>query len=198
MMHNPFLEDLADLGYPVDSIDTVMCTHLHVDHVGWNTRLDDGKWVPTFPKARYLFARKEWEHWTTDGVSQITPDDAIGDSVRPILEAGLADLVEVDHRVSDEVWFEPTPGHSPAHVSVHIASRGDEAIITGDMIHHPLQLSEPDLITHFCFDRAQARTTRRAFLEKYQDRPVLVLGTHFHAPTAGYVVHDGNAWRLKY
>ena len=125
------------------AVDVVICTHLHVDHVGWNTRLDDGRWVPTFPRARYLFARREWEHWTSeddDGTRRI-----LADSVAPVLDAGLAELVEMDHRVSDEIWLEPTPGHTPGHVSVRLASGGADAVITGDLMHHPVQVAEPDV-----------------------------------------------------
>ena len=97
MMRTHFLDDLSAAGFPPESIDVVLCTHLHVDHVGWNTRLEDGRWVPTFPRARYLFARREWEHWSTE-----RDDDTqriMADSVKPVLDAGLADLVETDHRV---------------------------------------------------------------------------------------------------
>lgn len=196
MLHAPFLHDLEQAGYPVESIDTVICTHLHVDHVGWNTRLVNGRWVPTFPNARYLFARKEWEYWNTEDAERLAEDDVIGDSVRPIVEAGRSQLVEMDHRICDQVWFEPTPGHTPGHVSVHIASEGNEAVITGDMMHHPFQCAEPDITSNFCTDKTQANRTRRAFLERYSDRPVLVLGTHFPTPTAGHIVRDGAAWRL--
>lgn len=191
----PFLADLAAAGFPAGSIDTVLCTHLHVDHVGWNTRKVDGRWVPTFPNARYLFARTEWEHWSRE------PEDprvgpVFGDSVQPIVDAGLADLVEMDHELTDEVWLEPTPGHTPGHVSVHIRSADEEAVITGDMIHHPCQMAVPDWSSAFDTDPEQARATRHAFLERYADGPVLVVGTHFSAPTAGRVVRDGDAYRL--
>ena len=189
-----FLEDLAEAGFPRERIDTVLCTHLHVDHVGWNTRLEDGRWVPTFPNARYLFARREWEHWKDEPAP---PDgDVHGDSVRPVIDAGLADLVEMDHRVTPEVRLEPTPGHTPGHVSVRIASQGMEAVITGDLMHHPVQCAEPSWASRFDVDPEAARATRRAFLERHADRPVLVLGTHFATPTGGRVVRDGASWRF--
>ena len=195
LMQGPFLEDLASAGFPAASVDTVLCTHMHVDHVGWNTRLVDGKWVPTFGNARYLFARKEWEHFGNshdeDGFG-----DVIGDSVRPVIDAGLADLVEPDHRITPEVWLEPTPGHTPGHVSVHIASEGHEAVITGDLMHHPIQCSEPDLPTNFDVDQAAALHTRREFLARYADGPVLVLGTHFAPPTGGWLVKAGDTWQF--
>jgi glyoxylase-like metal-dependent hydrolase (beta-lactamase superfamily II) len=194
MRQGRFLQDLAEAGYPRDKVDTVLCTHLHVDHVGWNTIRVDGRWVPTFPNARYLFGRKEWDHWRDEPESA---DRAVrNDSVRPVLDAGLVDLVESDHRVTSEVYLEPTPGHTPGHVSVRISSRGEEAVITGDLRHHPVQCAETAWASHFDVDPEAARRTRRAFLERYADRPVLVLGTHFAAPTCGHIVRAGTAFRF--
>ena len=196
LLQGPYLEDLARAGFPADTIDTVLCTHLHVDHVGWNTRLVDGKWTPTFPNARYLFGRKEWEHWTSE-TAQHRDGDVMSDSVRPIVDAGLAELVDMDAVLTPEVRLEPTPGHTPGHVSVRIASRGAEAVITGDLMHHPLQCAEPGLANNFDVDAAAARRTRHAFLARYSNRPVLVLGTHFAPPTAGWVVDAQPAWRFE-
>ena len=194
MRKGPFLEDLAAAGFPRESIDTVMCTHLHIDHVGWNTMLVDGEWVPTFPNARYLFAREEWSYWKDEPE---TMGPVVSDSVRPIVDAGLSDLVEMDHKLCDEVWLEPTPGHTPGHVSVRIRSAGEEAVITGDMMHHPCQIARPDWASAFDWDSEKGRATRRAFLERYGDQPVLVIGTHFATPTAGHIVRDEDAWRLE-
>jgi glyoxylase-like metal-dependent hydrolase (beta-lactamase superfamily II) len=192
-MQTDFLERLQSAGYPADRVDTVLCTHMHVDHVGWNTRWVEDRWVPTFANARYLYAEREWRHWR-DEPQEYGP--VIEDSVRPIFDAGLADLVSEDHRVTDEVWLEPTPGHTPGHVSVHVSSMGEEAVITGDMIHHPCQIGRPEWSTTADWDPARSAATRRAFLERYGDTPVLVIGTHFAAPTAGTIVRDGDAWRL--
>lgn len=195
-LQTAFLKDLAAAGYPPESIDTVLCTHLHFDHVGWNTHLVNGRWVPTFPNARYLFGRREWEHCqrlVREGAAAI---EHIHDSIQPILDAGLADLVEHDHRLTSEVWLEPTPGHTPGHASVHISSQGQEAIISGDVFHNPIQFAEPDLCSVACFDREMSSKTRRAFLGHYEGKPVLVLGTHFNHP-AGWVVRDGICWRFQ-
>jgi glyoxylase-like metal-dependent hydrolase (beta-lactamase superfamily II) len=143
MRNGPFLDDIAAAGHPRESVDTVLCTHLHVDHVGWNTMKVDGRWVPTFPNARYLMGRTEYAHWSAEDPAA-ERDDVFGDSVKPVFDAGLVDLVDSDHRITDEVRLEPTPGHTPGHVSVRITSQGAEALITGDMMHHPCQMARPD------------------------------------------------------
>jgi glyoxylase-like metal-dependent hydrolase (beta-lactamase superfamily II) len=190
-----FLADIAAAGYPAESIDTVLCTHLHTDHVGWNTRLVDGRWVPTFPKARYLFGRREFEHWQNQTAR---PDHhaVFEDSVRPIVDAGLVELVEVDHRLCEEVWLMPTHGHTPGHVSVRIASAGEEAVITGDLAHHPCQMAHPHWNSTADMDPVQAERTRRNFFAGLAGKPVLVIGTHFAGPTAGRVARDGEGFRL--
>ena len=191
-----FLQDLSDAGYPPETIDTVLCTHLHVDHVGWNTMLVDGQWVPTFPNARYLFAKTEWEHWDANEDESVY-GPVLADSVRPVVEAGLVDLVVVDHRVCAEVCLEPTPGHTPGHVSVHIRSGGAEALITGDCIHHPVQMSRPDWCSSADVDQAQGQQTRESLLERYVDDQILIIGTHFATPTAGHVKHlEGGGYFL--
>jgi glyoxylase-like metal-dependent hydrolase (beta-lactamase superfamily II) len=156
-------------------------------------RVED-RWVPTFPNARYLFGRREWEHWSA--ASAGPERDVQDDSVRPIFDAGIADLVEMDHRVTAEVQLEPTPGHTPGHVSVRIVSRGEEAVITGDLMHHPVQCAEPGWASRFDVDAGAARRTRMEFLVRHADRPVLVLGTHFATPTAGRIVRDGTVFRF--
>ena len=134
------------------------------------------------------------------GYWQNAPDedsgDVMGDSVRPVIEAGLVDLVSHDHRITEEVWLEPTPGHTPGHVSVRISSDGEEAVITGDLMHHPCQMARPEWASSFDYDADVARKTRRDFLDRYAGQDVLVIGTHFATPTAGRIVRDGNAYRL--
>ena len=185
-LQTSFLQDLADAGYPRESIDTVMCTHLHVDHVGWNTMLVDGKWVPTFPNARYLVAEKEWAYWDANE-DEKTYGPVLADSVRPVVEAGVVDFVSESHQVCDEVCLEPTPGHTPGHVSVHISSKGQEALITGDCIHHPVQMSRTDWCSSADYEQSQGQATREGLLEKYVDGDVLIIGTHFATPTAGHI-----------
>jgi glyoxylase-like metal-dependent hydrolase (beta-lactamase superfamily II) len=194
-MQGDFMHNFTQQGFTAPAIDTVLCTHMHVDHVGWNTTLVDGVWQPTFANAAYLFAEDEWAHWRTE-VQEYGL--VIEDSVQPIFDAGLAQLVPQSYQVSDEVRLEPTPGHTPGHVSVHITSLGEEAVITGDMIHHPCQIAHPNWATTADTDQNAAVQTRDAFLERYADRPVLIIGTHFAGPTAGQIVRDGDAYRLDY
>ena len=195
LQKNRFLEDLAEAGCSRERVTHVLCTHLHVDHVGWNTMLKNGRWLPTFPNARYLFGRREYEYW-----SQVQDDydrSIQADSVRPIVDAGLAELVETGHKVTPEVFLEPTPGHTPGHVSVRISSKGQDAVITGDLMHHPAQCSMPEVASRFDYDPDAARRTRREFLARYDDGRTLVLGTHFAAPAAGRVALEGGSYRLR-
>ena len=190
-----FLADLAEAGFPRERIDTVLCTHLHVDHVGWNTMLVDGTWKPTFPNARYLFGRIEFEHWRsqTDNTHMLP---VFADSVAPIVAAGLHTLVEADAQLSPEISLVPTHGHSPGHVSVKISSKGEEALITGDWAHHPCQFAHPEWASTADFDTRAAEATRRRMLAELADKPILLIGTHFAGATAGRVKRDGNAYRL--
>ncbi|MGH7152714.1 MAG: MBL fold metallo-hydrolase, partial [Acetobacteraceae bacterium] len=193
--HGTFLSDLSAAGYPRESIDAVLCTHLHVDHVGWNTMLNGDRWVPTFPRARYLMGRTEHAHWA----GPHDRDDmrtVFFDSVQPVLDAGLIDLVETDHRICDEVGLIPTTGHTPGHVSVRIDSRGEHALITGDFLHHPCQIAHPEWSSTADWDLGQAHRTRRRMFDELADQPILVLGTHFAGATAGHIVRDGDAFRL--
>jgi len=184
----------------------VLCTHLHVDHVGWNTRLFNDRWVPTFPNARYLFGRIELEYWhqkflsgeaaNTESAKILDAANVMTDSILPIIESNLHTLVETDHQLTSEVSLLSTPGHTPGHVSVSIRSNGMEAIITGDIFHHPIELEYPDLDCNFDADPEAAIKTRRKFLTDQSGRDVLILGTHFSPPTAGRVVQNGNSWQL--
>lgn len=193
-LQTPFLANLAEVGFAPETIDRVLCTHLHFDHVGWNTRLDNGNWVPTFPNARYLFGAAEWDHWKD------APDpygsNALDQALKPVFAAGLVDLVETDHRICDEIRLIPTPGHTPGHVSVLINSRGAEAVITGDMFHHPLQMANPEWIDMGDHQAELAERTRIAFMERFGNRPSLVLGTHFATPTAGKIVGARGGFRF--
>ena len=191
-----FMERFSGAGFDPATIDVVVCTHLHFDHVGWNTTLVDGRWTPTFPHARYLFGRIEYDHWSrSEGDPYaIAGNVSFADSVRPIADAGLMDLVESDHRVTDEVRLMPSPGHSPGHHSVVIESRGHTAVITGDCLHSPLQFAHPDWASVADSDHETAVRTRRDLRESWAAAPVLVIGTHIATPTAGRVRCDERGW----
>jgi glyoxylase-like metal-dependent hydrolase (beta-lactamase superfamily II) len=158
--------------------------------------LVNGKWEPTFKNARYLIAGNEYEYWTWHREKQHA-GDYIGDSVDPVFAAGLVDRTETDHKLCDEVWLEPTPGHTPGHVSVRIASKGHRALITGDFIHSPCQMARPQWCTTADFDQKATESTRRQILAQLSTESTLVIGTHFPAPTAGRVVGDGHVWRFE-
>ncbi len=187
----PYLSVLQEIGFAREDVDFVVCTHLHFDHVGWNTMLVEGEWVPTFPNARYVFVQEELEHWAS------LPDmplhgDAFVDSVQPVLDAGLVDLVGHDHQVCEGLSLHWSPGHSPGHVCVRIESGEDLAFITGDSLHHPMQIAYPDWFLRFAdTNSAKAVETRERLLGDWKEAGVLVLGTHFMAPTAGYIRADG-------
>jgi glyoxylase-like metal-dependent hydrolase (beta-lactamase superfamily II) len=190
--HDPFLETMTAAGFAPDSIDTVLCTHLHVDHVGWNTRLEVGKWVPTFVNARYTFGKTEYEHWRDHSE---TPDKraVFNDSVKPIAEAGKADLVASDAKIGDEITLIPTPGHSPGHMSVLIQSDGETALLSGDVAHHPCQMAHLDWSSTADSDPVQSVVTRRELFSRFADTPTLVIGGHFNA---GHLRRDGDAFKF--
>ena len=196
-MQTSFLDDLKHAGFDPNEIDMVLCTHLHFDHVGWNTHLVDGQWVPTFPNARYLFGKHEYEHWKmlqdTNGYHDL---NHMFDAVQPVIDAGLVDLIEPDHRPCPEITLRPTPGHTPGHVSINIESRGEKAMITGDLMHCPIQLEEPARIVRFDMGQEKGAKSREDFVKDMANQDVLVIGSHFADPSAGYVVSDDDGCRL--
>lgn len=187
-----WLASLAAAGVQPEAVDFVLCTHLHADHCGWNTQLIDGRWRPTFPNANYILSRREVEHYAAQ------PGDAYRESVLPVIEAGQAVLVEMDHALDDEVWLEPTPGHTPGHVAVRLASQGQEAIMCGDLVHSPIQCLYPEWAFLSDHDPALARATRQRFLEASCADRRLVLTSHFPSPSMGHVLAEGNAFRFSY
>jgi len=192
-LQTDFLDRMTDAGFGPEEVTAVVCTHLHVDHVGWNTRLVGDEWKPTFPRARYLFGEQEWAHWR---VEPQVYGDVVGDSVRPCIDAGLADLVDSDLQLNDLVRLIPTPGHTPGHHSVMISSDGEDAIITGDLCHHPVQFEHPDWSSEPDVDKAAAIAMRRRFAAEYCDDHTLILGTHFGGPSCGHIRPHGDTWRL--
>ena len=188
------IKRLRTAGVHPAEIDYVMCTHMHADHVGWNTRLVDGRWAPTFTNAKYIFSRKEYDYWKNSG----DPSPEYTDSVLPVVEAGQAVLVDNDYAMNAQIRLESTPGHTPDHFSIHLASDGREAVITGDLIHSPVQCQEPDWIMRADFAPAQARQTRRSFLDSYCETDVLICASHFPSPSFGHIVFRNAAYFFEY
>ncbi len=189
-----WLGRLKAAGFEPESIDYVLCTHLHGDHVGWNTRMVDGRWVPTFPNAKYLMtAIDENFTRTTERFA-----DMYAESVSPVIAAGQAQLIETDFALSDEVWVAPSHGHTPGHLCVRLRSKGAEATVTGDAFHSPMQLQKPDWIFAADADGAQAAATRRAIFESHCETDRLVLPAHFPSPTIGHIVPEGDAFGFKW
>ncbi len=200
-MGRGYLDRLAAAGFERSTVDTVLCTHLHLDHIGWNTMKPaddsdnpDAAWVPTFPQARYLFGAQDLAHWLEhDGEDNVD----LSESVRPILDAGLCDRVAMDARISDSVRLVPTPGHTPGHCSVLIESAGQRALISGDLFHHPVQVVHPEWPSVPDDDPATAVATRARILPELADDGTLLIGTHFNVPTAGYVDRAGAGWAWR-
>ena len=188
----PWLDNFKAAGLGVEDITHVFCTHLHIDHTGWNTKLVNGRWVPTFPNAKYIFHKDEYAYFeqaSRDGAN--APGTVWTYNCRPIVEAGQALLVDSTYELDDTFTLTPTPGHSPRHVCVNISSKGQRAVVTGDMMHHALQCREPEWSTIFDTDRAEAAQSRRSFLNRVCDTPTIILPVHFPAPTAGLIKPHG-------
>jgi glyoxylase-like metal-dependent hydrolase (beta-lactamase superfamily II) len=204
-LNQPYLDNMNALGVRPEDVDFVMCTHLHVDHVGWNTRLLDGRWVPTFPRARYLMGRTEYEHW--ERKHQKKPDLPVNhgsfeDSVLPVVAAGQAEFVDTDHCLFDDrkahLRFVAAPGHTIGNMMIDLRGGQDHAVMSGDVIHHPIQCAAPWLSNAADFDPAAALATRMALLRQLADTPSVLLTGHFPAPTAGRVVSHGDAFRFQF
>ena len=199
MMNTPYLATLAAAGVRPEDVDFVLCTHLHVDHAGWNTRLVDGRWVPTFPNAKYIFARREygfWEERHESGIEGAVPN-IFSDSVLPVMQAGQAVLVDSDHQIGAGIWFEPAPGHTPGNVVVNLRSGDATAVLSGDVIHHPLQLLRPEWSSRACEDQVQSAATRKALVERYCETDTLLAPAHFAAPSTGHIVRRGDAFGYR-
>jgi glyoxylase-like metal-dependent hydrolase (beta-lactamase superfamily II) len=175
-----------------------MCTHLHADHVGWNTVLRDGRWVPTFPNARYLFSRVEYEHWSAHPDPNPIRRNAFLDSVLPVVEAGRAEMIEDGHEVDGALTVELAPGHTPGNVHIRLASRGSEAVFSGDVIHHPIQVYRPDWSTVACVDPAASAASRRRLLETCSERGALLLPAHFPEPHGARVRAAGDSFEIRW
>jgi glyoxylase-like metal-dependent hydrolase (beta-lactamase superfamily II) len=200
--HNPvwnqrqgsFLDDLRAVGVTPEQVDYVLCTHLHVDHVGWNTRQVHGRWAPTFPRAKYVMCGEEWQFWKYESEAGREEHGCIADSVVPVVETGQAVFVDDDYAIGDFLRFEPSRGHTPGHVSVRLATAAGQAVFSGDLMHRTVQVAEPQWSSCFCYDRGEAAKTRREFVERHADSGTLILPAHF--PHPGYVVRADGGHRF--
>jgi glyoxylase-like metal-dependent hydrolase (beta-lactamase superfamily II) len=190
-----YMSGLAAAGFSVNDIDFVLCTHLHVDHVGWNTRLGNGRWVPTFPKARYVFGKSEYDYWHEQNAkADVGP---FADSVLPVVEARKAEMVTNDFAIGDHGRILPTPGHTAGHIAFTFGKGKDDVVFAGDLMHSPLQTLHPELSPKFDFDREQSAVTRRSFLERYCDTDTLCCTAHFPSPSSGKIRRKGNGFMCE-
>jgi glyoxylase-like metal-dependent hydrolase (beta-lactamase superfamily II) len=198
-LRSGWLDNLRLAGVEPEAVDFVLCTHMHADHIGWNTRLRDGRWVPTFPNARYVFNRREYEHrlrgWQADAQQGY---GSFADSVLPVVESGQSLIVDSDHDLDGHVSLEPAEGHTPGNVVINLRSRGARAVLSGDVIHHPVQVKYPEWSAAFCEDPVLSAACRRRFVETHADTGTLILPAHFPSPTAGWIRSDGSRWRFDF
>jgi glyoxylase-like metal-dependent hydrolase (beta-lactamase superfamily II) len=198
-LNNPYLERLHAAGCRPADVDIVLCTHFHVDHVGWNTRLANGRWVPTFPNARYIFSRDEYARYAPENRTAEPPPflNIFEDSVLPVIHSGQAEFVSGVHAVDELLTVFPAPGHTPGHIAIRAGRGQDTGIFLGDIIHNPIQIAEPDLSSSFCEDPQQARVTRRKLLEEAAEHNQLLVPGHFCAPHIGRVKAAGNGFLFR-
>lgn len=200
MLETPFIERFEASGIRPDQVDAVVCTHLHSDHCGWNTHLRDGRYVPTFPKARYYMGKRETERWDFRRPDyKHTPLNAgiFENSVLPIIETGLAELVPGDFRISPSLRVEDTPGHTLGHTALHLTSEGQHAWFTGDTFHHPLELLHPELDAGTCEDYAATVASRKRLIGEFIKTGALIVPAHFAAPHVGYLRDDNGVTRFE-
>jgi glyoxylase-like metal-dependent hydrolase (beta-lactamase superfamily II) len=197
-LNEPYLDRLAAVGVTPEAVDYVLLTHLHTDHVGWNTQLLEGRWVPTFPKAKYVFSEIEYEYFSgPDGRDR--PNFALyEDSVLPIVEAGQAEMIGSDcGEFIDGFVFNPTPGHSLGHMSISLRSRGEEAFFGGDVVHLPVQIYRPDWNSVFSASPERGRLSRLWALEHANEQHAMFFSSHFPGSSVGLVERDDDqfSWR---
>jgi glyoxylase-like metal-dependent hydrolase (beta-lactamase superfamily II) len=201
MMNTPYLDRLKAAGVTPDQIDMVMCTHLHVDHVGWNTRLDNGRWVPTFRNAKYVWSQEDFDFYRQlDADPQKGPANggSFRDSVLPVVDAGLATMVKGAAEIEEGLRVTPAPGHTPGTIRIEFESKGEKAVFCGDILHHALQIYHPEWNSFACLDQDNARKSRRAVIEHVAGSGALLLPCHFGAPFHCHIDHKGAGFAPRF
>jgi glyoxylase-like metal-dependent hydrolase (beta-lactamase superfamily II) len=200
-LDTPWLHNLTAAGVKREEVDFVLCTHLHIDHVGWNTIEENGRFVPTFPNARYLFSKADFDHYNAE--NEANPErpaqhGAFNDGVLPIVAAGMADMIGAEHAIDDNLLIRSAPGHTPGSITLQASSKGEQGLFTGDILHHPLQVWHPEWNSRFCVDPPAAAKSRRRVLEHCAEHHALMLPAHFARPHCGYVHRQGDAFRFEF
>jgi glyoxylase-like metal-dependent hydrolase (beta-lactamase superfamily II) len=200
-LETDFLANLARAGVQPEDVDIVINTHLHVDHVGWNTYLDGRRWVPTFPNATYLMPKDDFDFWNPENDHEPVlgrgNQNVFEDSVAPVHEAGQTLLWENSHRIDADLRLDAAPGHTPGSSVLTLTSGADRAVFVGDMLHSPVQILEPASNSCFCEDAAAARATRRKVLGWAADNNALVIPAHLGGHGAAEVARQGDKFAIK-
>jgi len=194
MLETPFIERFEATGIRPEDVDYVFCTHLHSDHCGWNTKLRGGRYVPTFPNACYVMVKREYDRWdpARPGYDPAEQHNSLNagvfeNSVRPVVEAGLAEFVPDTHRITKGLVVEPAYGHTAGHSTLHLCSAGEEAYFTGDLFHHPLELLHPEIDANTCERYPMTVESRKRIIGECLESGALIIPAHFAAPHAGYL-----------
>ncbi|AXF22792.1 hypothetical protein CUJ89_20015 [Burkholderia pyrrocinia] len=188
-----FLATLEQAGIDRHAVTDVLCTHLHFDHVGWNTYKKDGRWLPTFPNAKYHFGKAEYEF-----AQQGDPNDAMyeaqdmsfHESIQPVVDAGLANFIDRDTDLGDGISVFSAPGHTIGHIAIEVDAGTERFIIGGDAMHHPVQIAKPDIAQILDYDNAQSSATRHTLLSRLDGSATLFTCTHFCSPSFGLISKD--------
>lgn len=204
-LETPFIDRLAGAGYHPEDIDLVVCSHLHIDHVGWNTRLVDGRWTATFPNADYVLPTADRDYWDPSFLGTRPTEQGafvnsgvFEDSVQPIIDEGRDRWAGDGDELAPGLSLHARPGHTPGQMVLELESRGETAFFVGDIVHHPVQIHRPDWNSRFCEDQEQARLSRRAVLEAVADKQALLVPAHFGGEHVVRVAHEGTGFRPVY
>lgn len=190
-----YLENLRKVIDPA-KVDYVLCTHLHFDHVGWNTYEQDQEWLPLFPNAQYVFYKDELDYWLSKPKAEME-DDLLGiqESIQPLIDNNLVKSVDINEEIINGVGLVATPGHTPYHVAVFVEANGTQVLFAGDVFHHPCQIAKPEWMS-FDTDGKTALESRKQILAQYADTNTYIVGAHFSEPAGGKIINESAGYRL--